>query len=121
MGRSSGGLSHGDRPGPCPSVRDRSSKPGASVNLDPTAEEIRKWGDAAFETVAEYLESIRDRPVYSPASSAAIRKTLDRHLPEDPSPFNDLLRDFRDAIIEFSRQNPHPRMFGYVQSPGTVL
>src|SRR5207245_1164666 len=28
---------------------------------------------------------------------------------------------FRETIIPFSRQNAHPRMFGYVQSPGTPI
>jgi aromatic-L-amino-acid decarboxylase len=32
-----------------------------------------------------------------------------------------LLKVFRETIIPFSRQNAHPRMFGYVQSPGTPL
>src|SRR5436190_19789881 len=35
--------------------------------------------------------------------------------------FDDLLKVFRETIIPFSRQNAHPRMFGYVQSPGTPL
>src|SRR5213078_724908 len=35
--------------------------------------------------------------------------------------FDDLLKVFREAIVPFSRQNAHPRMFGYVQSPGTPL
>src|SRR5205085_8751465 len=92
-----------------------------AVNLDPSAEEIRKWGRIALEAVAEYLGSIRDRPVYPSTASAEIRKTLERDLPAEPTGFEQLLNDFRDVIIRFSRQNPHPRMFGYVQSPGTAL
>ena len=35
--------------------------------------------------------------------------------------FDALLKIFRETIIPFSRQNAHPRMFGYVQSPGTPV
>jgi len=35
--------------------------------------------------------------------------------------FDELVKVFRETIIPFSRQNAHPRMFGYVQSPGTPL
>src|SRR4051812_15483385 len=91
------------------------------MSLDPAPQEIRKWGDAAFETVAEYLGSIRNRPVYSPTTSADVRATLNRNLPNDPAAFDELLNDFRQIVIKFSRQNAHPRMFGYVQSPGPAV
>ena len=32
--------------------------------LDPSAEEIRRWGNAAIEAMTDYLSSIRDRRVY---------------------------------------------------------
>ena len=46
---------------------------------------------------------------------------LDDALPINGTDFDSLLKVFRDTIIPFSRQNAHPRMFGYVQSPGTPL
>ncbi|MFL6513449.1 MAG: pyridoxal phosphate-dependent decarboxylase family protein [Chthoniobacterales bacterium] len=91
------------------------------MNLDPSPEEIRKWGGAAFETLAAYLGSIRNRAVYSATPSADIRAKLDRNLPYESAAFDELLNDFREVVIKFSRQNAHPRMFGYVQSPGTVV
>src|SRR5437762_3420193 len=35
--------------------------------------------------------------------------------------FDSLLKVLRETIVPFSRQNAHPRMFGYVQSPGTPI
>src|SRR5881394_4490454 len=89
--------------------------------LDPSAGEIRDWGNSVIQLVADYLGDLRDRPVYRRMSSCEIRDRLDAALPTKGSDFDELLKVFREDIIPFSRQNAHPRMFGYVQSPGTPL
>jgi glutamate/tyrosine decarboxylase-like PLP-dependent enzyme len=89
--------------------------------LDPSADEIRVWSNSVIELMADYLGNLRDRPVYRRMSSHEIRGRLDSALPAKGSDFDDLLKVFRETIIPFSRQNAHPRMFGYVQSPGTPL
>jgi glutamate/tyrosine decarboxylase-like PLP-dependent enzyme len=89
--------------------------------LDPSADEIRVWGDSAIELMADYLGDLRDRRVYRQMSSREIRDQLDATLPTKGIDFDALLKIFRETIIPFSRQNAHPRMFGYVQSPGTPL
>ena len=71
--------------------------------------------------MAEYLGGLRDRNVYRQMSSREIREQLDATLPNKGSDFNGLLKVFHETIVPFSRQNAHPRMFGYVQSPGTAL
>ncbi len=93
----------------------------AMHNLDPSPDEIQQWGDAAIETMANYLGSIRDRRLYPNTNSSDIRERLDRALPNEGSGFDALLEIFRDAIVDLSRHNGHPRMFGYVQSPGTAI
>jgi len=52
---------------------------------------------------------------------AGFANRIDPALPSKGTDFDDLLKVFREAIVPFSRQNAHPRMFGYVQSPGTPL
>ena len=89
--------------------------------LDPSADQIRDWGNSVVQLVADYLSDLRDRKVYRQMTSAEIRDRLDRALPNKGSNFDTLLQVFREAIIPLSRQNAHPRMFGYVQSPGTAL
>src|SRR5207244_5325084 len=64
---------------------------------------------------------LRDLKVYRHTSSREIRDWLDAALPTKGIDFGDLLKVFRETIIPFSRQNAHPRMFGYVQSPGTPV
>src|SRR6201993_446426 len=89
--------------------------------LDPSADEIRAWGDSVIQLMSDYLRSLRDRGVYRHMFSRRIRNRLDAALPIKGTDFDGLLKVFREDIIPFSRQNAHPRMFGYVQSPGTPL
>jgi hypothetical protein len=89
--------------------------------LDPSPEQIRSWANAAVELMAEYLGTIRNRPVYPHTSSRQIREHLNSSLPEEPVSFDELLYTFRNTLIELSRHNGHPRMFGYVQAPGTPI
>src|SRR5213594_2543599 len=89
--------------------------------LDPSADEIRKWGNSVIQLMTDYLCSLRDRGVYRHMFSRRIRDRLDATLPTKGIDFDSLLEVFREIIIPFSRQNAHPRMFGYVQSPGTPL
>jgi aromatic-L-amino-acid decarboxylase len=90
-------------------------------SLDPSADEIRRWGSAAIEAMASYLDSIRDRRVYPSTAARQIREKLDRTLPDEGVDFDRLLETFNDVIVATSRHNGHPRMFGYVQAPGTAI
>jgi aromatic-L-amino-acid/L-tryptophan decarboxylase len=89
--------------------------------LDPSADEIRNWGNSVIQLMTNYFGDLRDHKVYGRMSSREIRGRLDSALPTHGTDFEALLKVFRETIIPFSRQNAHPRMFGYVQSPGTPL
>ncbi len=90
-------------------------------SLDPSPDEFREWGRAAVDAIAQYLGSISDPPLYPPTSSKEIRDRLAEVLSEEGTPFPELLRIFNDTIVPHTRKNGHPRMFGYVQSPGASL
>ncbi len=89
--------------------------------LEPSGDEIRDWGNSVTQFIIEYLGGLRDHPAYRHTSSCEIRSGLDSKLPTKGTDFESLLKVFRDTIVPFSRQNAHPRMFGYVQSPGTPI
>jgi aromatic-L-amino-acid decarboxylase len=93
----------------------------SGLSLDPSADDIRRWGKAAIEAMAGYLDSIRDRRVYPTTSAREIRENLERALPVEGVGFERLLETFNADIVETSRHNGHPRMFGYVQAPGTAV
>ena len=90
-------------------------------SLDPSREEICRMGSAAVDAMASYLASIRDRRVYPQTTARQIRENLDKELPEEGVDFEDLLQIFREVFLPLSRHNAHPRMFGYVQAPGTAI
>src|SRR6201997_3982878 len=89
--------------------------------LEPSADEIRDWGNSVIQFMSDYLGNLRDRGVYRRMFSRRIRDRIDAALPTKGTDFDSLLKIFREDIIPFSRQNAHPRMFGYVQSPGIPL
>src|SRR5436189_485884 len=89
--------------------------------LYPSADEIRDWGNSVTQFMIDYLGGLRNRPVYRHTSSREIRDGLDPALPTKGIDFDGLLKVFRETIVPFSRQNAHPRMFGYVQSPWTPI
>src|SRR6266478_4746823 len=89
--------------------------------LEPSADEIRDWGNSVTQFMIDYLGGLRDHPAYRHTSSREIRSGLDSEVPIKGIDFDSLLKVFRETIVPFSRQNAHPRMFGYVQSPGTPI
>src|SRR5215216_576697 len=89
--------------------------------LEPSADEIHDWGKSVTQFMIDYLRALRDRPAYRHTSSRKIRSGLDANLPTKGTDFDSLLKVFRETLVPFSRQNAHPRMFGYVQSPGTPI
>ncbi len=89
--------------------------------LEPSSDELRDWGNSVIQLMADYYGELRDHRVYRHTSSREIRDRLDAALPTKGTHFDELLKVFRETVIPFSRQNAHPRMFGYVQSPGTPL
>jgi len=83
--------------------------------------DFRAVAGAAIDFLANYFESLDTRPVMVPTTSKAIRAAIDEPLPAAGSDFTALLDTVRDVICQYSRHSAHPRMFGYVASPGTAV
>src|SRR5262249_46233113 len=88
---------------------------------EPAGKGIGRRAKGAVEFMAKYLGTIRDRRLYPQTTSRQIREQLDRSLPAEATDFEQLLDVIRKPLIELSRHNGHPRMFGYVQAPGTAI
>ena len=89
--------------------------------LEPSPEELRRWGEAALDLMVRYHEGLRDRRVAPDTTSREIRAVFDRTLPEEGAGFAATLEEYEERLLPFARHNGHPRMFGYVQSPGVVV
>jgi glutamate/tyrosine decarboxylase-like PLP-dependent enzyme len=91
------------------------------VNLDLSPEEFSRCGRDAVQAIADYIGSLPGQRVYPAVTGEQIRSQFLRDLPLEPGNFDELLQTFSNTILKFSRHNAHPRMFGYVQSPGTGI
>ena len=89
--------------------------------LAPSSQEFRSMAAAAVDFLASYFESLESRPVIVPTTSRAIRERIDEPLPSKGADFNALLDTVGNVFCQYSRHSAHPRMFGYVASPGTAV
>ncbi len=84
-----------------------------------TEEQLRAACALAAEAMAEYYRLLPGRPIMPATTSRALRDLLEEPLPREGSELAPLIDAIRRDIFPNSRQNAHPRFFGYVQSPGT--
>ena len=80
-------------------------------------DEFRALGHEAIDLVADYLATIRDRPVYQPMPQQDRDALLDLPLPDQGVDASRLLAQFANTILPYPMGNGHPRFFGWVNSP----
>ena len=95
---------------------------GDSYHMSP--DEFRRYGHKAVEWVADYLETVADRPVMSTAEPGSIRVQLPATAPEEPESFDAVLRDLDDIVMPGITHWQSPGWFGYFPantSPPSIL
>ncbi|MGB7924766.1 MAG: pyridoxal-dependent decarboxylase [Pyrinomonadaceae bacterium] len=89
-------------------------------SLDITEDALRALSEQATALVTQYFTGVSDRPVFPTARASEFEALFSSPLPVEGSPVERVIEDCR-AIIEASRHNGHPRLFGYVSSPATPV
>jgi len=87
-------------------------------SLDISPEELRQLSSRVTQLVLEYFSEVSDLPVFPETFAGETLEQVGSTLPAEGEPLERLINDCR-TIIENSRQNGHPRFFGYVASPAT--
>jgi aromatic-L-amino-acid decarboxylase len=87
----------------------------SSLDISPAA--LGELSSQSVALVTEYFAKVAELPVFPRIAGGEITKRLET-LPLEATPLEQLFEDCR-AIIASSRQNGHPRFFGYVASPAT--
>jgi glutamate/tyrosine decarboxylase-like PLP-dependent enzyme len=88
-----------------------------------SGEEFRKLGIQLINRVADFIESLPNRPVTPAESPADVRQTLAaaRALPQKGADPAQLLSDAANLLFDHSLFNGHPRFWGYVTSSAAPI
>ena len=89
--------------------------------LDPADwNELRALGHRMVDDMMDYLEGVRERPVWRPVP-AETRAALDEPTPRGPTDPTEVYRQFREHVLPYPNGNIHPRFWGWVMGTGTPL
>ena len=83
-----------------------------------SSQEFRALGAQLIDRIANFLDSLPERPVTRGESPSDIRQALDadRSLPQQGADPAQLLNHAADLLFEHSLFNGHPRFWGYITS-----
>ncbi len=91
--------------------------PGDLGDMDP--EELRRWGHAAVDWVADYLSDVGDYPVLAPVAPGEIRARLPAVPPTHGEPMQRILNDLDTVVLPGVTHWNHPRFFAYFAITGS--
>ena len=88
--------------------------------LDPDNwESLRSLGNEMMNDMIDFLQSIKDQPVWRKPSDDA-KNSLKEKLPQTPQQFNEVYDEFKKKILPYYIGNIHPRFWGWVMGTGTA-
>ena len=91
------------------------------ATLDPEDwQAMRAQGHAMLDDMFDYLEHLRQRPVWQPIPQT-VRDGFHEPLPTAPSELAALHRRFIDDILPYAAGNAHPGFMGWVNGGGTPV
>ncbi len=95
--------------------------PHTEDTLDPQDwEELRKIGHKMVDDVVDYLQAIRERPVWKAMPDQA-KAEFKHPVPKNPEDIQQIYNDFLTYILPYNKGNVHPRFWAWVQGTGTPL
>ncbi len=96
-------------------------EPRLEETLDPSDwGELRALGHRMLDDMMDYLESVRERPVWRPVPPAT-RAALDEPTPRGTTDPALVYQQFLEHILPYTNGNIHPRFWGWVMGTGTPL
>ena len=76
-------------------------------------EEFRRYGHQLIDWLADYHETLAERPVMAMTRPGDIRDALPVAPPAEPEPFADIIGDLDRIVLPGLSLWQHPRFFGY--------
>ncbi|MBU8869922.1 MAG: aminotransferase class I/II-fold pyridoxal phosphate-dependent enzyme [Gemmatimonadales bacterium] len=110
------------RPFSLPTAEDllgdpRDDGPGLDYSLEEGS--VREMGYAFVDLIAEYLQGLEGRRVYGPMSPAGMDDIFAEDLPEEGTPFSELVQDCRTRVFPNTMAIGSRRYFG-MMNPGPL-
>jgi aromatic-L-amino-acid decarboxylase len=91
------------------------------TSLDPDDwEAMRALAHRMADDMLDYLQGIRDRPVWQHAPDR-VKAQFDQPLPLAPQPPEEVYAQFLEVILPYPIGNIHPRFWGWLFGTGTVF
>jgi aromatic-L-amino-acid/L-tryptophan decarboxylase len=91
------------------------------TSLDPNNwAEFRAQAHRMLDDMLDYTAGIRERPVWQPVPPD-VRSRFSQELPAQPTPLDQVHREFMTSILPFTARNGHPGFMGWVQGGGTPV
>lgn len=87
-------------------------------------DDFRRAGHDMIDWIADYWDTVEDRPVLSQVEPGSIRASLPAHAPEQGEPWADIMNDVDDLIMPGITHWQSPNFFAYFPanaSPPSVL
>lgn len=93
----------------------------AQASLDPADwQALREQGHRMLDDMLDYLEQIRQQPVWQPAPQA-VRDVFQQPLPQQPTDLAAVHETFMHDILPYAIGNAHPGFMGWVHGGGTPV
>ena len=90
------------------------------MSLDPTDwNETRALGRAMVDDILTWLETVRERPVWS-SVPAETKARLEEAVPRAGAPLAEVYEAFKRDVLPYPTGNIHPRFWGWVMGTGTT-
>src|SRR5258707_1989933 len=97
---------------------DTSIAPETGATLDPADwQSFRAQGHRMLDDIIDYLEHIRERPVWQPCPDS-VREGFRRPVPTAPTDLAAVHDDFMRPILPYTVGNAHPGFMGWVHGGG---
>lgn len=79
--------------------------------------DFREFGKAAIDFIADYLDTVRDRPVLPSVKPGFLHSQIPAALPETPEHWSAVMRDLNDVIVPGMTHWQSPNFHAYYPAP----
>ena len=97
---------------------------GDKTNYHMSTSDFRRHGHALIDWIANYLDTVEDKPVSSQVKPGAIRALIPDHPPEEPEEFASIMADLDRVVMPGITHWQSPNWFAYFpanSSPPAIL